>query len=82
MAMKKILKEKYSDIYVREDANISNSMEEHKDIFSFKKSSNAAIDYKNLVNEFLYNEVCINKKQEGFSRIWGNQQNNNNLITV
>ena len=61
MAMKKILKEKYSDIYVREDANISNSMEEHKDIFSFKKSSNAAIDYKNLVNEFLYNEVCINK---------------------
>ena len=62
MAMKKILKEKYSDIYVREDANISNSMEEHKDIFSFKKSSNAAIDYKNLVNEFLYNEVCINKK--------------------
>ena len=62
MAMKKILKEKYSDIYVREDANISNSMEEHKDIFSFKKSSNAAIDYKNLVNEFLYNEVCINKR--------------------
>lgn len=62
MAMKKILKEKYSDIYVREDANISNSMEEHRDIFSFKKSSNAAIDYKNLVNEFLYNEVCINKK--------------------
>ena len=62
MAMKKILKEKYSDIYVREDANISNSMEEHKDIFSFKKSSNAAIDYKNLVNEFLYNEVYINKR--------------------
>ena len=47
---------------MREDANISNSMEEHKDIFSFKKSSNAAIDYKNLVNEFLYNEVCINKR--------------------
>ena len=62
MAMKKILKENYSDIYVREDANISNSMEEHMDIFIFKKSSNAAIDYKNLVNEFLYNEVCINKK--------------------
>ena len=62
LEMKEILKEMYSDIYVREDANISNSMEEHRDIFSFKKSSNAAIDYKNLVNEFLYNEVCINKK--------------------
>ena len=59
MEMKGILKEMYSDIYVREDANVLNSMEKHKDIFSFKKSSNAAIDYKNLVNEFLYNEVFI-----------------------
>ena len=59
MEMKGILKKMYSDIYVREDANVLNSMEKHKDIFSFKKSSNAAIDYKNLVNEFLYNEVFI-----------------------
>ena len=59
MEIKGILKEMYSDIYVREDANVLNSMEKHKDIFSFKKSSNAAIDYKNLVNEFLYNEVFI-----------------------
>ena len=62
MEMKGILKKMYSDIYVREDANMLNSMEKHKDIFSFKKSSNAAIDYKNLVNEFLYNEVYKNKE--------------------
>lgn len=61
MEMKNILKEMYSDIYVREDANILNSMEKHKDIFSFKKSSNASTDYKNLINEFLYNEIYINK---------------------
>jgi len=30
-----------------------NSMEEHKDIFSFRKNSSSSIDYKNLVNEFL-----------------------------
>ena len=28
-------------------------MEENKDIFSFRKNSSSAIDYKNLVNEFL-----------------------------
>ena len=28
-------------------------MEKNSDIFSYKKSSNAAIDYKNLVDEFL-----------------------------
>ena len=63
LEMKNILKEMYSDIYVREDSNILNSMEKHKDIFSFKKSSNAAIDYKNLVNEFLYNEIYPNEKR-------------------
>ena len=63
MEMKEILKDIYSDIYVREDANILNSMEKHKDIFSFKKSSNSAIDYKNLVNEFLYNEIYPNEKE-------------------
>ena len=62
LEMKEILKKMYLDIYVREDANILNSMEKHKDIFSFKKSSNAAIDYKNLVNEFLYNEIYINEE--------------------
>ena len=50
------------DLVEEEDSNILNSMEKHKDIFSFKKSSNAAIDYKNLVNEFLYNEIYINKE--------------------
>ena len=28
-------------------------MEENKDIFSYKNSSNSAIDYRNLVDEFL-----------------------------
>ena len=78
MEMKNILKEMYSDVYVREDSNILNSMEKHKDIFSFKKSSNAAIDYKNLVNEFLYNEIYINKEQKGFSHAWENQKDNDN----
>ncbi len=52
----------YSDIYIREDANILNSMEKNSDIFSYKKSSNAAIDYKNLVDEFLQGKE--NKKME------------------
>lgn len=53
MALREAYKDSYSDIYIREDANILNSMEENKDIFSYKRSSNAAIDYKNLVDEFL-----------------------------
>ena len=51
--LKEICGDCYSDIYIREDANILNSMEENKDVFSYKRSSNAAIDYKNLVDEFL-----------------------------
>lgn len=52
-AFKELCGSCYSDIYIREDANILNSMEKNSDIFSYKKSSNAAIDYKNLVDEFL-----------------------------
>ena len=52
-AFKELYESCYSDIYIREDANILNSMEKNSDIFSYKKSSNAAIDYKNLVDEFL-----------------------------
>ncbi len=47
---------KFSEISVREDQNILNSMKEQKDIISFKRYSNAAIDYKNLVDEFLAEE--------------------------
>ena len=59
MSLKELCENCYSDIYIREDANILNSMEENKDIFTYKKSSNAAIDYKNLVDEFLEKEkIC------------------------
>jgi len=56
-AFEELCEKCYSGVYIREDANILNSMEENKDIFSYKKSSNAAIDYKNLVDEFLAEEV-------------------------
>lgn len=46
----------FSEISIREDQNILNSMKERKDIFSFKRTSNSAIDYKNLVDEFLQEE--------------------------
>lgn len=49
----RIGKNPYSEIYIRKSADILNSMEENKDIFTYKKSSSAAIDYKNLINEFL-----------------------------
>ena len=59
MSLKELCENCYSDIYIREDANILNSMEENKDIFTYKKSSNAAVDYKNLVDEFLEKEkIC------------------------
>ncbi len=45
--------EQFSDISIREDQNIINSMSKKSDIFTYKPSSNAAIDYKNLVTEFL-----------------------------
>ncbi len=51
--LKDMCKDCYSSIYIREDANILNAMEENKDIFSYKNSSNSAIDYRNLVDEFL-----------------------------
>ncbi len=47
----------FSEISIREDQNILNSMKENKDIFSYKKTSNSAIDYKNLVDEFLESEA-------------------------
>ncbi len=47
---------RFSEISIREDQNILNSMKEQKDIISFKRYSNAAIDYKNLVDEFLSEE--------------------------
>lgn len=43
----------YTEIYIRKSADILNSMEENIDIFTYKKSSGAAIDYKNLIDEFL-----------------------------
>ena len=47
---------KFSEIMIRKDQNIANAAEEGKDIFSYKNSSGASIDYKNLVYEFLETE--------------------------
>ena len=43
----------FSNVSIREDQNIINSMGEKLDIFNYKNSSNAAIDYRNFVDEFL-----------------------------
>ena len=54
--MKYFSNNEFSEISVREDQNILNSMKQQKDIFSYRSYSNAAIDYKNLVDEFLQEE--------------------------
>ena len=46
----------FSENYIRHDQNLVNAMAQSKDIFSYKNSSNAAIDYRNLVDEFLESE--------------------------
>jgi chromosome partitioning protein len=43
----------FSDVSIREDQNIINSMSKKTDILTYRNSSNAAIDYRNLVDEFL-----------------------------
>lgn len=53
MLKEKYGKNVYSKIYVRKCADVLNSMEEHRDLFSYNKNSSACIDYKNLVDEFL-----------------------------
>ena len=45
--------EQFSEVSIREDQNIINSMSSKIDIFNYKSTSNSAIDYKNLVDEFL-----------------------------
>ena len=45
--------DQFSNVSIREDQNIINSMGEKLDIFNYKNSSNAAIDYRNFVDEFL-----------------------------
>ena len=54
--MKYFSNNEFSEISVREDQNILNSMKQQKDIFSYRSYSNAAIDYKNLIDEFLEEE--------------------------
>ena len=52
--LKEIFDEKqFSEIAIREAQDVINAMSEGLDIFSYKKSSGVAIDYKNLVDEFL-----------------------------
>lgn len=43
----------FSEVSIREDQNIINSMGKKTDIFNYKNTSNSAIDYRNLVDEFL-----------------------------
>ena len=45
--------DQFSEVSVREDQNIINSMSSKTDIFNYKSTSNSAIDYRNLVDEFL-----------------------------
>lgn len=52
-------KNPYSEIYIRKSSDILNSMELNKDIFSYKKTTTAGRDYKNLVYEFLQEEKKI-----------------------
>ena len=54
-------KNPYSKIYIRKSADILNSMEANKDIFSYKKTTTAGRDYKNLVCEFLEEERNLSK---------------------
>ena len=46
-------KDQFTNICIREDQNIINSMSKKSDIFKYRALSNAAIDYQNLVIEFL-----------------------------
>lgn len=46
----------FTESSIREDQNIINAMNDNKDIFSYKNSSGAAIDYRNLADEFLTEE--------------------------
>ena len=43
----------FSETSIREAQDVVNAMSEGLDIFSYKKSAGVAIDYKNLVDEFL-----------------------------
>ena len=45
--------DQFTNICIREDQNIINSMSKKSDIFNYRALSNAAIDYQNLVIEFL-----------------------------
>ena len=52
--LKKYFNEKqFSQVSIRENQDIINAMSEKLDIFTYKNSSNGAIDYRNLVDEFL-----------------------------
>lgn len=47
----------YTESNIREDQNIVNAMNNNVDILNYKKSSGAAIDYRNLADEFLEEEL-------------------------
>ena len=47
----------YTESNIRDDQNIVNAMNNGLDIINYKNSSNAAIDYRNLADEFLEEEA-------------------------
>lgn len=47
----------YTESSIRDDQNIVNAMNNGLDIINYKNSSNAAIDYRNLADEFLEEEA-------------------------
>ncbi|MCP1225504.1 ParA family protein [Sebaldella sp. S0638] len=47
----------YTESNIRDDQNIVNAMNNGLDIINFKNSSNASIDYRNLADEFLEEEL-------------------------
>ena len=45
--------EQFSKVSIRENQDIINAVNTQQDIFTYKNSSNGAIDYRNLVDEYL-----------------------------
>ena len=45
--------EQFSKVSIRENQDIINAVNVQEDIFTYKNSSNGAIDYRNLVDEYL-----------------------------
>ena len=54
----------FSEVCIRENQDIVNAINNQLDIFSYKNSSNGAIDYRNLVDEYL-DDLSKEKNKDG-----------------